>query len=178
MKKRNNILGVIACIFACSESKYKPAENVAELTISFIDSKWDGKKVPKSGQCQNCGGEGFSPALLVRNIPKNTNYLIAEFNDKSMPSLSKGGGHGAIRVQIPPKTEFVIPPVKEQTFDLPAGVETESEHKAPLGKSGAYMAPCGCGNENNYEVTIMAVQSEQTGQGLLLGRGKIKLGEF
>jgi hypothetical protein len=178
MIKRTIILSAIACFFACAESKYKPAENVAELSISFVDPKWDGKKVPKSGQCQNCGGEGLSPALLVKNIPKNTNYLIAEFNDKSMPSLSKGGGHGAIRVKISEKTEFVIPPVQEQTFDLPTGIDTESEHKAPLGKSGAYMAPCGCGNENNYEATIMAIQSEQIGQGLLLGKGKIKLGEF
>ncbi len=175
MKKGIIILMAVACFLACSDSKYKPAENVSELTISFVDQEWDHKKVPKSGQCRNCGGEGLSPALLVKNIPKHADVLVVEFNDKSMPALSKNGGHGAIRVQIHEKAEFVIPSVQEQTFDLPQGVEIESQHRAPVGKPGAYMAPCGCGNENKYEAIVMAIKNEQS---VLLGKGKINLGRF
>ena len=59
--------------------------------------------MPKSGQCTNCGGEGLSPALLVKNIPENADVLIVEFKDKTMNVF-----HGAIRFPIPEKTEFVI----------------------------------------------------------------------
>jgi phosphatidylethanolamine-binding protein (PEBP) family uncharacterized protein len=154
-------------------SKYKSAENVAELTVSFIDQKWDGRNVPKNGQCRNCGGEGLSPPLLVKNIPENTDALIVEFNDKTMPTF-----HGAIRFQVSEKAEFAIPSVQEQTFDLPQGAEMESEHDAPIGIPGAYMAPCGCGYRNKYVATIVAIKYEKSGQKLLLGKGKIKLGRF
>jgi hypothetical protein len=134
--------------------------------------------VPKIGQCKNCGGEGFSPALRVKNIPLEADLVIVEFNDKSMPALSKDGGHGAIRFKIENKTESVVPSIAEQTFDLPEGIEMQSPHKAPLGTPGAYMAPCGCGNENKYEATILAVKTAQSNKRMILGRGKIFLGKF
>ncbi len=173
MKKGIIILTAIACIFVFSCSEYKSAENVAELSISFIDSNWDGKTIPVSGQCQNCGGQGFSPALLVENIPAHANFIVAEFKDKSM-----GVFHGAIRFQIAQKSEFVIPSVPEQTLNLPKGAEIESEHRAPLGERGAYMAPCGCGDENLYEATVFAIKTGSSGRKLLLGKGKITLGKF
>jgi hypothetical protein len=81
-------------------------------------------------------------------------------------------------IPISGKTEFSIPSVPEQTFDLPQGAEMESEHHAPLGIPGAYMAPCGCGYNNKYVATILAIKSEKSGQKLLLGKGKINLGGF
>lgn len=134
--------------------------------------------MPKVGQCQNCGGEGLSPAMRIKNIPPEADLIIVEFNDKSMPGLSKDGGHGAIRFKIENATEFVVPSVPEQTLELPKGIEMESKHRAPLGKPGAYMAPCGCGNENKYEANILAVKSIQSGKRLILGRGKVFLGKF
>ncbi len=47
-----------------------------------------------------------------------------------------------------------------------------------LGPYGAYLAPCGCGNENKYEATIMAIKTEKSGLKLLVGKGKITLGRF
>lgn len=94
--------------------------------------------------------------MRVKNIPPDADLIVVEFNDKSMPGLSKDGGHCAIRFKIKNKTEFVVPSIAEQTLDLPEGIELESQHRAPLGKPGAYMAPCGCGNENKYEATIIA----------------------
>ena len=166
------LLVFISLFLACSD------KNVVDLIISFDDSKWDGKKVPTVGQCQNCGGKGLSPAILIKNIPREADLIIVEFNDKSMPALSKEGGHGAIRFKIKNATEFVAPSVPEQTLELPKGSEMESQHRAPSGKPGAYMAPCGCGNGNKYEATILAVKSPQSGKRLILGRGKIFLGEF
>jgi hypothetical protein len=173
MKKGAFIIFAIACLFACSDGKYKSAENVAELAISFIDQNWDGRDVPTSGQCRMCDGEGLSPALLVKNIPRNTDCLIVEFKDKTMNIF-----HGAIRVQVSEKSELAIPSFQDQTFNLPEGVETESEHTAPIGASGAYMAPCGCGLRNKYKASIVAIKNENSGQKLLLGKGKITLGRF
>ena len=173
MKKRIFIFLAIVCFFACSDGKYKSAESVAELTISFIDQNWDGKDVPTSGQCRSCDGEGLSPALRVKNIPENTDTLIVEFKDKTMNIF-----HGAIRVQVFEKAEIAIPSFQDQTFNLPHGVEAESEHTAPIGASGPYMAPCGCGLRNKYEATIVAIKNENSDQKLLLGKGKINLGRF
>lgn len=173
MKNGTFIILAIVCFFACSDSRYKSAENVAELTISFIDQNWDGRDVPTSGQCKSCDGEGLSPALLVKNIPENTDVLIVEFKDKTMNVF-----HGAIRVQVSEKAEIAIPSFQDQTFNLPQGVETESEHTAPIGASGAYMAPCGCGFKNKYVAAVVAIKNENSEQKLLLGKGKIKLGRF
>ena len=80
--------------------------------------------------------------------------------------------------QFSGKTEFSIPSVSEQTFDLPQGAEMESVHHAPLGIPGAYMAPCGCGYNNKYVATILAIKNEKSGQKLLPGKRKINLGRF
>lgn len=172
MKSRIFLLVLCTLCLACSD------KNIAELNISFDDPNWDGEKVPKVGQCRNCGGEGLSPALHIENIPLGADIIMVEFNDKSMPGLSKGGGHGAIRFKIKNKTEVVVPSIAEQTFDLPEGIEMESQHRAPIGKPGAFMAPCGCGNENKYEATIFALKSTQSGQRLTMAKGKIFLGKF
>ena len=174
MKEGLLIFLAIICLLACSDRTYKSGESVVKLNISFVDPEWDGKKVPKSGQCTNCGGEGLSPPLLVKNIPPDTDALIIKFRDKSMAV-----DHGAIRFQTDGKTELVIPSVPEQTFELPHGAEMESEHHAPNGMiPGAYMAPCGCGFNNKYVATILAIKIDKSGQKLLLGKGKIKLGRF
>lgn len=173
MKTGAVFLTAVACFFVCSCSEYKSAENAAELSVSFIDPNWDGKTIPVSGQCQNCGGQGFSPALRVRNIPGGADVIIAEFMDKSM-----GVFHGALRFHVSQKSEFIIPSVPEQTLSLPKGAEIESEHRAPLGERGAYMAPCGCGDEYLYEATVFAIQTGSSGRKLLLGKGKITLGKF
>ena len=175
--------GVLFLIFVtfmvgCSDGKYQSAENVVELAVSFNDAGWDGETVPKAGQCHDCGGGGSSPALRVSNIPAGTDLVVVQFNDKSMPGLSRDGGHGAIRFRIDDQTAFVARSVPEQTFDLPEGVEMESQHRAPVGKPGAYLAPCGCGNGNEYEATILALKSAASGKNLVLGKGRIMLGKF
>jgi len=173
MKKGTFIILAIVCFLSCSDSRYKSAENIADLSISFIDQNWDGKKVPTSGQCRSCGGKGLSPALMVTNIPENADALIVEFVDKTMNVF-----HGAIRVPVSDKAEIAIPSFQDQTYNLPDGVEAESEHTAPIGSSGPYLAPCGCGVRNKYVATIMAIKNETSGKNMLLGKGKITLGRY
>ena len=172
MKKGALILLAIVCFFACSDSEYESSEQVAELAISFTDPVWDGADVPEKGQCTNCGGEGFSPPLLVKNIPEDTDVLIVEFHDKSVNVF-----HGAFRIKVPKKTELVIPSVKE-TAAVPKRVELKIENNAVIGGKAAYWAPCGCGSRNEYVAEIVALKNQSSDQKLLIGKGEIKLGKF
>jgi len=172
-KKIGIVLLCAVCFFACSDGRFKSADTVVDLSISFTDTNWDGKKIPKIGQCTNCGGKGLSPPLRISNIPKNTEFLILEFKDKTMVVY-----HGAVRIPITSNTELTVPSFKEQTYDLPMGIEMEKEHNAPIGAGGVYMAPCGCGYNNKYMAYVFALRKDDSGQIWLLGKGEIKLGRF
>jgi phosphatidylethanolamine-binding protein (PEBP) family uncharacterized protein len=173
MKKSAILFLHIAFIFACSDSRFESADVVANLSVSFADARWDGKKVPKCGQCTLCGGEGLSPSLKIANIPENTDFLMVEYKD-----LTMGVYHGAVRIPMTPDNEYTILSLPEQTYELPQGIQMETEHQAPIGSPGAYMAPCGCGYNNKYMAYVFAMKSEDPGKKLLLGKGKIKLGRF
>lgn len=173
MKNGMVILVVLICLAACSDSKYQKAANIVDLSVSFADSKWDGKNVPQIGQCNICQGQGYSPPLLVQNIPEGADHLVVEYIDKTM-----GVHHGAIRFRINKKPDFTITSIPEQTFDLPPDAYLDTEHDAPIGRSGAYMAPCGCGYRNKYTATIYAIKFEDPGPSMLVGKGKITLGRF
>jgi len=49
MKQGTLFILAIVCFFACSDGKYKAAESVAELTISFTDQKGTVKMCLKVG---------------------------------------------------------------------------------------------------------------------------------
>jgi len=173
MKKGTLVFIAFFCFLACSRGGCEQAGRAAELSVSFADAKWDGLTIPEIGRCRDCGGEGFSPALLVREIPPGADSIIIEFHDRTL-----GIFHGAVRFAISRGPEFVVPSFREQTFDLPRGAEMESAHRAPLGRRGAYMAPCGCGDGNLYEAVLLAVGTAESGKKLILGKGKIILGKF
>jgi hypothetical protein len=132
MKLRILFLFLSTLFLACSDT------NVADLNVTFDDPNWDGVKVPKVGQCKNCGGEGLSPALRIKNIPPDTGLIIIEFNDKSMPALSKGGGHGAVSFKVENKTEIIVPSIGEQTLIYPRvskwnrSIERRLESQEPI----------------------------------------------
>jgi hypothetical protein len=120
----------------------------------------------------------MSPALLVSNIPKNTNKLLIEFNEPSYPPLSYDGGHGAIWVDPKGKTEVTIPSILEETMDLPEGVFLEHKHRAPIGKSGVFFGPCGCGMGESYVAVISAFTVTPDKKKTLLAKTTIELGTF
>ena len=153
------------------------ATAVSNLTVSFTDQAWNGRAVPRSGCCQRCGGRGMSPGLLVERLPAGTEAVIVEFNDLSYQPLSRGGGHGAIRVPCAGRTEVEIPSFKENSDVLPEGVLLEHRHRAVGYGRGAYLGPCGCGSNNLYEATVEAVRRVD-GKDEVLASGTIKLGRF
>ena len=82
------ILTVAVLFVACSDSKYENAKEVSELSISFNDPQWDGKLVPKIGQCKNCGGGGLT------GCPRTSKNPIIPF-----PLTEEGlGGGGKMAV--------------------------------------------------------------------------------
>lgn len=166
----------------CVGISYQPVENLASLEVSFVDSKWDGVTVPSNHECKRDGGQGDSPALRVGNIPRGTNAIIVEFNDRSYEPLSYGGGHGAIWVAVSTENEITIPSVPSETSKLPPGVHSEHSHQADSSSisSGAYLAPCSRGRGNSYFADINAVYKakDKSEKSKLLGQGKIELGKY
>lgn len=129
---------------------------VAELA----DPAWNGKVVPKGMQCQKFGGEGpRTPALMISEIPENTNILIFEYSDRSHPPMDNGG-HGKFGFGINNQVDSVwVPQVNGHSFKLPKGFFMIEAHRNPnWDKAGAYMPPCSGGRNNSYYVTVKAAQ--------------------
>jgi hypothetical protein len=154
----------------------------AKLQVSFVDSMWDGKTVPKGLQCQRFGGSNPStPRLMIKDIPPGTNAIIMEYSDRSYPPMD-AGGHGKIGYRIPENTkEIIIPSVPGHSFNLPEGFFIVSAHQAPgWDKAGAYMPPCSGGRGNSYYVTVKAVyqSSSENKEFKLLGQAVLELGTY
>lgn len=129
---------------------------VAELA----DPAWNGKAVPKGMQCQKFGGEGpRTPALMISEIPENTNILIFEYSDRSHQPMDNGG-HGKFGFAINEQTGSTwVPQVSGHSFELPKGFFMIEAHRNPnWDKAGAYMPPCSGGRNNSYYVTVKAAQ--------------------
>ncbi len=154
----------------------------AKLEVSFVDSIWDGKKVPKGQQCQRFGGSNPStPRLKIKNIPPGTNAIIMEYSDETYSPMDYGG-HGKIGYRIPENTkEIIIPSVPGHSFNLPEGFFIVSPHQAPdWDKAGAYMPPCSGGRGNSYYVTVKAVYqpSIDDKKFKLIGKAVLELGNY
>jgi hypothetical protein len=153
-----------------------------KLEVSFVDSIWDGKKVPKGQQCKRFGGKNpETPRLMIKNIPPGTNAIIMEFSDESYPPMDDGG-HGKIGYRIPENTkEIIIPSVLGHSFKLPEGFFIVSPHQAPdWDQAGAYMPPCSGGRGNSYYVTVKAVyqSSNEDMEFKLMGQAVLQLGTY
>jgi len=164
----------------CIAGKYKPAPNMADLEISFSDSLWTGKKIPAGQQCSMFGGNGATPALLVKNIPDGTNALIMEYSDRDYQPMNNGG-HGKVGYNITSGIHQVtIPSIPGNTFDLPKDFFLVSAHQGTArGKAGAYMPPCSGGKGNLYVVKVKAVyEAPEVKESQLLGEGNLTLGTY
>lgn len=148
------------------------------LVVSFVDSKWDGNKVPDGQHCAKHGGHGASPALKVSNIPAEANRILVSFSNGAYKKLDNGG-HGIIGMQIPAGTSVAqIPSVAENIIDMPKDVYIVSAQKGDWGKDGAaYMAPCSGGKGSRYYATVRAV-NEKDGAVNELSKIDIELGKY
>lgn len=153
---------------------------MADLGVSFSDSKWNGKEIPAGQQCNKFGGNAGTAPLTVRNIPGGTNALIMEFSDRSYQPMNNGG-HGKIGYSISANTQQTnIPSVPGHTFDLPKDFFLISAHQGSgWDTAGAYMPPCSGGKGNLYTVNVKAVYDAPEGkESQLLGEGKLTLGTY
>ena len=184
-KNLTHLVITLSCsilLSSCATSNYDVSEDLAELKITFVDSKWDGETVPKDEICKRWGANGSSPEIKVDNIPSGTNAIIVEFNDRSYQPLSTGGGHGAIWVTVENSTSVIVPSVMTETNELPTGVNIEHKHRGRGHGSGigggVYLAPCSSQLRNLYSADIKAVNKSESNSIKLLGTGMISLGRY
>jgi hypothetical protein len=170
-------LGLLA---GCVSSDYKAVKNLAELKVSFVDSSWDGNKIPEGQHCKKFGGDGSTPSLKIENIPSESNAVIVEFSDRSF-FLMNHGGHGSIGMWLESQqTAVVMPSVAGETTIVPDKVFIEKQHRGTRGKDGAYLPPCSGGRGNHYYAEVKAVFKDEINkkESKLLGSGEVYLGEY
>ena len=173
----------ITFLISCASTQnYKPVEKLAKLKVSFSDSKWDGKVVPKDEVCFRGGANGASPELKVEGVPKGANAIVVEFNDSDYAPLSSGGGHGAIWVLTNGQNTVTVPSVPTESDEVPPGVNVEHKHRGHGSGilAGVYLAPCSNGKGNAYFADIKAVFKAGSDQEIskLLAEGRIDLGRY
>ena len=171
---------VLTALAGCAGSGQKAQlDPRVHLTVHFVDSGWDGQTVPAWGRCRDCGGEGLSPALRIGGLPPEATEVVVEFDDLSFLALSEDGGHGTLAIATGGLDEVVLPSVHEETMTLPQGVRCVRKHRcSPYGhEPGAFKAPCGCGNGNEYMATVMALRGRGDDE-VLLAKTEIALGSF
>ena len=149
--------------------------SAAKLQVSFADSSWTGKKIPKGQHCKKFGGNGATPELKVSGLPEGTTTIFVEFNDASFQPLSNRGGHGIVGFEYTGDGEAVLPPVPGGTKETPAGTWIEKKNRATgAWTSPGYLPPCSGGRGNRYFAVVKAVDADKN----VLAKAKIKLGRY
>ncbi len=146
-----------------------------ELSVSFADSSWNGKKIPKGQHCKKFGGNGATPPLQVSGIPAGTKAILVEFNDASFQPLSSRGGHGIVGFEYSGDGQALLPAVPGGTAETPAGTWIEKKNRATgAWKSPGYLPPCSGGRGNRYFAVVKAVDAGEK----VLAKVKLKLGRY
>jgi len=174
------IMIALGSLMGCAGSKQElKIDPQVQLTVRFRDAGWDGLEIPVAGRCGDCGGGGRSPALRIGGLPVEANEVVVEFNDLRIPDLAENGGHGTLAVATGGKSEVVLPSVREETMSLPHGVRSVRKHRCVFWghKGGAYKAPCGCGQGNEYVATVLAIRRNGDSS-VVLAQTEIALGLF
>jgi len=176
------ICGAAVLLTACQTTTYKPvSEKLPVLTVSFADTAWDGKTVPKGQQCNKFGGSGATPSLVVEGIPAEANAIIVEFNDASYMELSTDGGHGKIGFWVDGAGKAVLASVKGHTDKLPDGTFVEKRNRASGSyATPGYLPPCSGGAGNSYFANVKAVYKAKSEKekSKLFATGTIQLGKY
>jgi hypothetical protein len=182
MKRIMAVCGTAVLLAACQTATYEPmSEKLPALTVSFADTAWDGKTVPKGQQCNKFGGNGSTPSLVVEGIPAQANAIIVEFNDASYAELSTDGGHGKIGFWIEGGGKAVLASVKGQTDEMPHGTFLEKRNRATGSfATPGYLPPCSGGAGNSYFANVKAVYKAKSEyeKSKLLATGTIQLGKY
>lgn len=129
--------------------------NAAPLTLAFADATlWDGKRIPRTMQCKELGGDKpASPALVVTGAPEGTESLVVYFaNPRSYHN------HGLFKVTGKASDAgWLVPAVRSGANTLPKGIEL-FDGGSTWGK--AYNSPCPTSGSWLYTVTVYALDAE------------------
>ncbi|MGD9864985.1 MAG: hypothetical protein AB7S99_17425 [Pseudodonghicola sp.] len=149
------------------------APALAEFTAGLA-APWDGKRIPAGMQCQQQGGKGLTPPIVLSDIPEGTEYVLVEFNDRDYRPLSTRGGHGTLIYPVKGRTA-TLPQVPGGTTQLPKGVQVFRGNRAtgPFASPG-YIGPCSGGRGNMYAATVKAMD----GGGKALATTRVNLGRY
>ncbi len=182
MRKFFAVCSALTLVSACQTAGYEPvSEKLPTLTVSFADSAWNGKIVPKGQQCKKFGGSGATPSLVVEGVPVEANAIIVEFNDASYMDLSSDGGHGKIGFRVSGGGKQILSSVPGQTDKVPDGTFVEKRNRATGDYAiPGYLPPCSGGRGNYYFADVKAVFKAKTEKekSKLLAVGKIELGKY
>ena len=175
-----NVLSILTAIVG-SALVSTPALS-ADLSVTFADAAWNGKRIPSGQHCKKFGGNGSTPPLSVSGIPSQANAIIVEFNDKSYNTLSYDGGHGKVGFLIQEGTsEATLNPVPGGTKELPEGTWLVAKNRARGDwTSDGYLPPCSGGKGNKYTAEVLAVVIDPESKKIkdTLAKGKITLGKY
>ena len=170
MEKRT-LAGILGAwlVVACA------AVQADDLDVTHGNESWNGQVVPKTGICTRRGGEGWSPEMLVQNIPDGTEHLELRFTDLDWESE---GAHGIIRMKLSPsfikEGSLTLASFKGETDTLPAGMTAIASHKCGKCGGGVYLGPCSGGRAHNYVVNIYALDGALN----VLSSGSLPLGVY
>ncbi len=176
------VLAIALGLSGCAGG-YEPVPNMAKLDAKFADASWDGKIIPNKQWCSLYSGNGFTPEMIISNVPKGTNAIIMEINDEGYSKLSTNGGHGKIGFWInqDSSTITLMPVQGETSKDLPYGafIESASRSTGRWATSG-YLPPCSGGKGHMYSAEIKAVYKAKNKdeKSKLLGETYIQLGRY
>ncbi len=146
----------------------------AQNFTASLSPPWDGVRVPEGQQCTLFGGNGSTPEITLRDLPKATEQIRVEFNDKSYAPLANDGGHGVIGFTVNPP-DAVLPAVPGLSADMPAGIAVVSAARTGGAYASAgYLPPCSGGRGNRYMADIIALDAN----GAELARTAVELGRY
>ena len=163
---------------ACVSEPQVPQAPLAPLQVSFADSKWTGRIIPREEVCNRFNTRpGNAPSILVSGLPAATVTIELSFNDISARSVFNHGGHGVIHYLLPTPgaNEVVIPSFPGQTSKLPGGFSVKRHFTSEAWDTGSgYLPPCSGGQGNTYTVDIRALDA----QGARIAEAKLVLGAY
>jgi phosphatidylethanolamine-binding protein (PEBP) family uncharacterized protein len=172
------LIGTIAlvfCLAATAKDSFgspdlKVPDGAEQLNIVFSDTdSWDGKRVPKTMQCQALGGKGSaSPKLFVLGAPDKTKSLIVFFEN---PIAHDNHGLVRVREERNHESRWTVPPIRNKSPPdmLPKGVELFDGGST---WGNAYNSPCPTAGSWLYSVSIYALDEN----GGVVGFGRREIG--
>ncbi|WP_428925930.1 hypothetical protein [Marinibacterium sp. SX1] len=152
-----------------------PAQGAARgLEVRLLEP-WNGRRVPAGQQCRMFGGDGATPPMQVWNMPAETVWIVAQFNDSSFKPLSRGGGHGQIAWPVSWPVTYLYPVPGMNGLPKWGAFVVEPARTIGIYASPGYLPPCSGGRRHKYTVDILAVDGDGN---LLEERRNIAIGKY